>query len=199
MTTKQLSFQSTNWKHRFAHGGSLRKLAKGRGARPLSSREPLHLVFKINKAKMRGGLRGFKSQKIIKFLFQKYAKKFFVRIDQITIQHDHIHVIVRSPRRFYFQSFFKVIAGQIAQVFQKQGLLKSDEELLKPNQGMTATPKGTGLWKYRPFSRVIRGWKAYGIVRDYLQLNELEALGHIPYRKLRLKGLSFSEWSVLWA
>ncbi|MFN8944007.1 MAG: hypothetical protein ACK5WZ_05215, partial [Pseudobdellovibrionaceae bacterium] len=73
MTTKQLSFQSTNWKHRFAHGGSLRKRAKGRGARPLSSREPLHLVFKINKAKMRGGLRGFKSQKIIKFLFQKYA------------------------------------------------------------------------------------------------------------------------------
>ncbi|MFN8945337.1 MAG: transposase, partial [Pseudobdellovibrionaceae bacterium] len=152
MTTKQLSFQSTNWKHRFAHGGSLRQLAKGRGARPLSSREPLHLVFKINKAKMRGGLRGWKSQKIIKFLFQKYAKKFFVRIDQITIQRDHIHVIVRSPRRFYFQSFFKVIAGQIAQVFQKQGLLKSDEELLKPNQGMTATPKGTGLWKYRPFS-----------------------------------------------
>ncbi|MFN8945633.1 MAG: hypothetical protein ACK5WZ_13535, partial [Pseudobdellovibrionaceae bacterium] len=61
-------------------------------------------------------------------------------------------MIVRSPRRFYFQSFLKVIAGQIAQVFQKQGLLKSDEELLKPNQGMTATPKGTGLWKYRPFS-----------------------------------------------
>ncbi|MFN7904063.1 MAG: hypothetical protein ACK5P5_02665, partial [Pseudobdellovibrionaceae bacterium] len=126
--------------------------------------------------------------------------------DQLTIQHDHIHVIVRSPRRFYFQSFFKVIAGQISQVFQKQGLLKSNDELTKSNdellkadRRMTATPKGTGLWKYRPFSRVIRGWKAYGIVRDYLQLNELEALGHIPYRKLRLKGLSFSEWSILWA
>ncbi len=141
---------------------------------------------------MRGGLRGSKSQKIIKFLFQKYAKKFFVRIDQLTIQHDHIHVIVRSPRRFYFQSFFKVIAGQIAQVFQTKGLLKPDDELLKPNQGMTDTPRGTGLWKYRPFTRVIRGWKVYGIVRGYMQLNELEALGHIPYRKLRLKGLSLS-------
>lgn len=192
MATNQLSFQKTIWKHRFAHGGSLRNLAKGRGARPLSSREPLHLVFKIDKAKLCGGLRGNKSQKIIKYLMRKYAKKFFVRIDQFTIQHDHIHIILRSPRRRNFQSFFKVIAGQIAQVFQKEGLLRSDE-------GMTGAPKhGTGLWKHRPFSRVIRGWKAYGIVRDYLLLNELEALGHIPYRTLRLKGLCLSEWRELW-
>ncbi len=194
MRTKQLSFQSTTWKHRFAHGGSLRQLAKGRCARPLSSGDPLHLVFKINRAKMRGGLRGYKSQKVIKFLFRKYAKKFFVGIDQLTIQQDHIHVIIRCPRRSFFQSFFRVIAGQIAQVFHKQGLLRSDEDVTG-----TPTKPGTGLWKYRPFSRVILGRKAYGIVRDYLQLNELEALGHIPYRKHRLKDLSFSEWSVLWS
>jgi hypothetical protein len=58
--------------------------------------------------------------------------------------------------------------------------------------------EGTGLWKYRPFSRVVRGYKAYRIVRDYVQLNEKEITGQIPYRKQRLKGLSSSEWEALW-
>ncbi len=116
---------------------------------------------------MRDGLRALKIQKIIKFLFQKYAKNFFVRIDQITIQHDHIHVIVRSPRRFYFQSFFEVIAGQIAHVFQKQGLLKSDEEQIKLNQGMTGTPKGTAFLAAFP---------------NLSKKNDATAIGHINFR-----------------
>jgi hypothetical protein len=50
----------------------------------------------------------------------------------------------------------------------------------------------------RPFSRVIKGWKAYRIVKDYIQLNIKEALGEIRYNKRRLKGLSTSEWDILW-
>ncbi|MEK6773872.1 MAG: hypothetical protein AABY64_08020 [Bdellovibrionota bacterium] len=68
---------------------------------------------------------------------------------------------------------------------------------------MTDTPetrkKSKKLWKYRPFTRVIRGWKAYRTVTSYVRLNEQEALGNIPYRKLRLKGLSTGEWEILWA
>ncbi|MEK6774395.1 MAG: hypothetical protein AABY64_10665 [Bdellovibrionota bacterium] len=63
---------------------------------------------------------------------------------------------------------------------------------------MTDAPKKQKLWKYRPFTRVIKGWKAYKIVRSYIQLNEREALGVIPYRKTRLKGLSSTEWELLW-
>lgn len=58
---------------------------------------------------------------------------------------------------------------------------------------------GTGLWKHRPFSRVVRGWRAYRIVRDYIQLNELEARGAIPYRESRLKGMSSADWEILWS
>lgn len=58
--------------------------------------------------------------------------------------------------------------------------------------------KATGLWLYRPFTRVIRGWRAYKTVRDYIQLNEKEALGEIPYRPSRLRGLLKSEWESLW-
>ncbi len=54
------------------------------------------------------------------------------------------------------------------------------------------------LWKHRPFTRVIRGWKAYQVVRNYVRLNEQEALGNIAYKKNRLRGLSAGEWEILW-
>jgi putative transposase len=44
----------------------------------------------------------------------------------------------------------------------------------------------------------VRGFKAYKIVRDYIQLNEQEALKKMPYRKERLRGLSMRDWEVLW-
>jgi hypothetical protein len=46
---------------------------------------------------------------------------------------------------------------------------------------------------------VVRGWKAYQTVRDYIQLNEKEATGEIRYKKNRLRGLSAGEWEILWA
>jgi hypothetical protein len=63
----------------------------------------------------------------------------------------------------------------------------------------TGLRKGTGLWKYRPFTRVVRGWKAYQVVRSYIRLNEKEARGEIPYRKQRLRGLSSADWGILWS
>jgi hypothetical protein len=55
------------------------------------------------------------------------------------------------------------------------------------------------LWKYRPFTRVVRGYKAYNIVRDYIQLNEKEATGEIRYSKQRLRGLREEDLSRLWS
>jgi hypothetical protein len=45
----------------------------------------------------------------------------------------------------------------------------------------------------------VRGYKAYNIVRDYIQLNEKEATGEIRYSKLRLRGLLPDELSRLWS
>ncbi len=192
MAQRQQSFSVTKTSDKFSYGGSLRNFALGRSARPLSSKHPLHLVFKINQGMVKSGLRGFQSQKIIRALLQRYSQKFFIRVEHISIQKDHIHMLIRSSRRKNAQSFFRVLAGQIAQVFEKENLLKS----VGP---MTDTPKsGRGgwiggvkkLWKHRPFSRVVLGRRALGIARDYLMLNELEALGIIPYQVKRLRGLN---------
>jgi hypothetical protein len=55
------------------------------------------------------------------------------------------------------------------------------------------------LWKYRPFTRVVFGRRGYMTVQNYIQLNEKEARGEIPYRKERLRGLSMTEWELLWS
>ncbi len=199
---QQMNLGKTNWKFRFSYGGVLRQKRAGRGQRPLSSREPLHLVLKVRREKVKYGLRTWKRFTLIHFLLKKYASKFFIKVEQVSIQGDHLHLLIRTSRRSNFQSFFRVFAGQIAQQFQKEGLLTVER-----NARMTDTPASQapskqtstkGLWRYRPFTRVVRGYRAYKIVRDYVQLNEKEALGQIPYRAERLKGLSNSEWEILW-
>ena len=192
---KQTSFLRTNGQHQFTHGGVLRKKKLCRGARPLSTREPIHAVFKVERARLKHkSLRTPQNFKLVLKIIEKYAKYFSVKVEQLSVQNDHAHLLIRSPRRKPFHHFFRVVAGQIAQRFEKEGLLSR----------MTDTPAqrsktAQSLWKYRPFTRVIRGWKAYKIVRNYIQLNEKVARKEIRYQKKRLKGLSSSDWQILWA
>ena len=189
-SSKQGTLFGSSGVFNLSHGGELRKKKNGRGQRPLSSKEPLHVVFKVVPFQLRlKSLRAPRSFKLILEIVEKYARHFTVKIEQRSVQKDHIHLLIRTSRRKHYHHFFRVIAGQIAQRFEKAGLLSDAQQV-------TDTPK---LWKYRPFSRVVKGWKSYKIVRNYIQLNEKEALGEIKYQKNRLRGLSTSDWQILWA
>jgi len=191
---KQQSFFPTDWRHEFSHGGVLRQLRAGRGTRPLSSRDSIHVVFKVDKTKLRSrSLRSSRCFLITQQTIRKYAKHFGVKLEQCSIQNDHVHLLLRASRRRHFHFFFRVVTGQIA---QRLGL----EGLLAPSS-VTDTPRRYGwrgkLWKFRPFSRVVRSWRAYKITRNYIQLNEKEVIGQIRYQKNRLRGLSSSDWEIL--
>ena len=99
--------------------------------------------------------------------------------------------MVRFSKRSQGQHFLRVVAGQVAQQFKKNGFLVTDTRL--------SPEKTVKLWKYRPFTRVIKGWQPHLTVRNYIQLNLKEASGVIKYKSQRLKGLSSSEWEVLWS
>ena len=212
MKQQRFGFTHTHWKFKHSHGGSLRNFRKGRGVRPLSSRDPLHLVIKANKVHLRTGFRTYRRYFLILKIMDRYSRRFFIKIEQFSVQNDHIHLLIRSTRRSQCHHFFRVFSGQIAQQFEKQGLVNlpkltsvTDTPAVRARtQHVTDTPRVTRktharLWKYRPFTRVVRGWRAYKIVRNYIELNEHEALGRIPYSKLRLKGLSSSEWELVWS
>ena len=185
----QTEFLKTPSKHRYSHGGTLRQLRQGRTSRPLSFKDPIHLVLKANKSHLKSGLRTYRRYFLILNIMETYRKRFFIKIDQFSIQNDHIHLLIKARRRSQYQSFFRVFAGQVAQQMEKQGLAF-----------VADTPRTKlKLWKYRPFTRVVRGWRAYAVVRQYIELNEHEALRRISYSKHRLKGLSSSEWQLIWA
>lgn len=210
---KQQNFEKISWKHRYSHGGILLQKRRGRKARPLSTKATIHVVLKANKTFIRGGFRTKRRFQLIHFISKKYAKYFWVKIDQMSIQADHIHLLVRTSRRAKYLDFFRVLAGQIAQRFEKEGLF------VVQSTGVTDTPDNSAmrkevdvnqngfcvkrpmkLWMYRPFTRVVAGgWKALKTVWNYVQLNEQEALGKIKYRKERLKGLSLADWEILWS
>ncbi|MBC7743458.1 MAG: transposase [Bdellovibrionaceae bacterium] len=184
MGHKQLEFEKVHWKFRDQHGGVLRNKRRGRKARPLTTKAPVHLVFKIDRRKIKKGFRSPHGFAICNQVIKRYAKRFFIKIDQLAIAGDHIHLIIRISRRSFGQYFFRVVAGQIAQRMKNEGLWVTD------------TPF---VWKLRPFTRVIRGWKAYNVARNYVMLNHKEAEGEIAYRKERLRGLSSAEWELLWS
>ena len=187
---KQQAFLQTKSKHRYSAGGKLRNLKDGRGVRPLSPKKPLHAVFKTHKHMLRSGLRTPQNFALVNQVIQKYAKKFFVKLEQFTIQNDHVHFVIRTSKRSNFQAFFRVVAGQIAQQMGKLGRLHIPKTHLPKNQQK--------LWQYRPFTRVVLGFKGFRVVMNYVRLNEKEARGVIPYRKNRTRGLSQDEWEALW-
>ncbi len=205
----QTQFELTSKSQTLKHGGVLRNKRQGRGQRPLSCKESLHVVFKINKIVLKTqSLRTHQNFKLSREIIQKYADRFFVKIEQISIQGDHIHCLVRTTRRSFFHHFFRVVSGQIAQQFEKTDKLRMVIDARGKNRtNMTDTPnirpsnvkRKLRLWMYRPFSRVVRGYKDYKGVRNYIQLNEKEALGEIKYKKDRLRGLSMAEWEILWS
>lgn len=186
----QTEFDKLRWKFRYQHGGSLRSVRRGRKFRPLSTKTSIHIVFKAQRMNLKRGLRSPVGHEICQQILRRYAKRFFVKIEEQAICQDHIHLMIRLSRRSLGQDFFRVVAGQIAQEFGRRGYVVTDT----PRKGVE---KVKAVWKHRPFTRVVLGRKGRWVVRAYVRLNEKEASGKIPYRKTRLRGLSSSEWKLL--
>ena len=182
---KQISLIKTPWQHRFAHGGHLRQSRFGRGARPLSTKASIHLTLKVNQLALPRGLRHPKSQTLFKEVLRKYSKKFFVKIEMLAIEHNHVHLKIRLSKRSLGLHFLRVLPGQFSQRVTDT-----------PNGNRKGQPK---LWIGRPHTRVLVGLSGHLIVRNYVRLNQLEAEGKIQYRKDRLRGLRPNEvQKLLW-
>lgn len=183
------------WNHRRAHGGILRNTRAGRRARPLSSRNPIHLVLKARRECLPGGFRTPRRFKLVHEVCDRYCRRFFIKIEKMSLQGDHIHFLIRPSRRSGVQNFLRVVAGQIAQRLENENLMKLEFH----RRGERSAIEKVRLWMHRPFTRLVWGRRDYRTVMDYIQLNEKEAQGIISYRKERLRGLKAEEWKILWS
>ena len=191
ISTQQQSFGNSPRKNKLVHGGQHRKKRSGRGSRPLSTKQSHHIVFKVQKENLvNKSFRHPKNFAFVQRLLNRYAKKFGIKVEQISYQHNHIHLLAKSSRRANFHNFFRVFSGQIAQNLKVTDTPKSKESI---------RGRAIRLWESRPFTRIVIGFKNLAVTKNYIQLNEKEVTGCISYRKQRLRGMLEKDWKILWS
>jgi REP element-mobilizing transposase RayT len=121
------------------------------------SARPLCTKRTINvvlKAKDFGLARG---QKLIKSEILKAAKKWGVKIYRISVLIDHVHLLIQIPTRMAYRFFIQRVCGAISLKLGVQ-------------------------WLFRPFTRIVEWGRDFKRTCGYVEMNELEAWGYIPYQ-----------------
>ncbi len=173
----QLKFRDPRVKKEQAFGGTLLKKAKNRHDRPVSSKHPMHLVLKSTKAKGRFGFGTTKNSQAIRKLVDAHCSRYGVKCIQYSNNFNHLHLMLKFPSRAVYLRFIRSLTGAIALAVSGASKLTS----------LKAIFGGAKFWDFRPFTRIVYGWRGYSIARDYVLLNRLEALEILPKRNGRLR------------
>ena len=154
-------------KEKSAYGGDLLKTREGRErARPLDTRNTMHLVLRSTKAKGEWSFRKPGNAAALDGIITKFARKYGVKILSLANVGNHLHIHLKLTNRFGYRPFVRAITGAIAMAVTGASRWKK----LKKK----ASDK---FWDYRPFTRVVESFRAYLNLRDYVRINELEGFG----------------------
>ncbi|MAV92018.1 MAG: hypothetical protein CL676_11415 [Bdellovibrionaceae bacterium] len=123
--------------------------------RTLSSKRPTHLVLKANRSTL------FKNRDFIQRTMDRQARKFHHRILTSSIQKNHIHILIRFFDRASYIKFIRALTGLLARKL------------------------GRGLWKFRPFTKVLTWGRETWNVNNYIFKNEMEVFGIWSYQPRR--------------
>lgn len=167
-------------------GGSLTTKSSGRVARPISSKDPMHIVLKSTKAKGQFSF-GYKSNvRKVNEIVQKKCVKYGVKLIEYSNNFTHLHLLAKFPSRAIYLRFIRALTAYLALAVSGASKLKC----LKAIFGKK------GFWDFRPFTRVVKSFRGYKVARDYVVLNQLEALDILPKRKGGLRDVESGEWHL---
>jgi REP element-mobilizing transposase RayT len=123
-------------------------------SRPLDSKLPVHLVLRSHKSAM----RLLKTIKVVDRQVARTCKRHGIRLYQYANVGNHLHLLIKIPRRQRWAPFIRELTGRLAQLVRNQIGFEGD------------------FWTQRPFTRIVLGWqRAFQIAKDYVRLNALEA------------------------
>ncbi len=156
--------------------------AKNRHARPISSKDPMHLVLRSTKAK---GAHSFgnKNAARVRGVVDRNCKRYGVKLIQYSNNFNHLHLLVKFPSRAIYLRFIRSLTGHLVLTVTKANKFAGLKKIFGEN----------GFWDFRPFTRVVRSWRGYVVAKDYVTLNELEALAILPKRGGRLRAVEPGE------
>jgi putative transposase len=161
-------------------GGSLLR-SNPKTQRPLSTKDPIHLILRSSV----GGMRRPKNYGAIHKQLYKSAKKYGIKIYSYSNVGNHLHLLIKLSKRSFWAPFIREVTSRIAFIAQKV----SDRSVHKSHSRLSldkSADKKIKFWKYRPFTRIIGGWKkAFLTVKNYIYLNKLEARGLISRSQIK--------------
>jgi len=150
-----------------AYGGVLLKTRKGRSlSRPLSTNSTMHLVMRSSKAKGKWSFKSRANEIKIRGLVAKFSLKNGIKVLSLANVGNHLHFHIKLSNRYTYNRFIRGLTASIAMAVTGA----SRWNPLKKK----ASDK---FWDYRPFTRIIESYKYFLILRDYIQINNLEGIG----------------------
>jgi REP element-mobilizing transposase RayT len=182
---------------------------KRKGRRPLSTKEPIHLVLRSSWAMGQNSFLRPQNKRPIESLIASLSRKYGVTLYQRAIASNHLHLLVRIECRKSYVAFIKVLSSKIALHVMKNQNFKifkkslRDHIVLRPNTMARSTAGGDGantteiqgkgqkFWQFRPFNRVLTWGRDFKGCTQYVIQNKLEAIGFIKYKA---RNSSYAKW-----
>jgi putative transposase len=151
---KQIQLDLFKDKISLSFGGDLLK-NKRKSARPLSTRDPIHLVLRAERSNLR------RHGKQIRHYWGGFSKRFGVKTYESSLNSNHIHAVIRIHSRRMYTQFIQALCGALTKTLQIKWKVRPFTRIIS----------GWG--------------KAYKAAKDYARLNFLEANGYIDYKPRR--------------
>ncbi len=157
---KQFQFFKASLK---TFGGSLLK-GNPREARPISTRNPIHLVMRSSQARRDYSFLHKNNRAKVENIVVSHAKRLGIRIYGFENVGNHLHMHLLFPSRQAYRNFVRTIAGLIARTVL--GAQRGQASLLKK------------FWDARPYTRIISWGREVTILKKYFSINKLESEGY---------------------
>jgi len=148
---------------RVPHHGGMHAQGKRKTRRPIDRKQALHVIFRSSKAKGRLSLHRFRQA--IATLLQLQSKRWGIRCYEVSINSNHIHLLIKGRDRLGIQNFLRVFPGRVAQI------------VMRTRKGLAGK-----FWDHLVFTRIVAWGRDFFGAKAYVFQNELETRGLIPYR-----------------
>lgn len=175
-----------------SYGGVLLNKRQNRTyARPISTSQTMHLVLRSSQAVGEKSFKTNSNKAAIQNILNKFAIKYGIRIISLANVGTHLHLHIKIARRAGYLCFIRAVTSAIAmhvsgrnrwtaRVSNKS--IATLPELTSVSRAKLSAPK---FWDYRPFTRIVEGFRAFLNMKDYIQINQLEGLG-VPRYQARM-------------
>jgi len=160
-------------------GGTL-LLGKRKMKRPLSTKNPIHLILKSNRKDIfKPGNRSLEN------LIRSQCERFSIHIYDFALNWSHVHLLIRIRDRQDYIKFIRALTSLIAtRVRQFQNEIRNGNLGREPCQSDSDLQK---IFTLRPFTRIINWGRDFKNALSYQILNQFEALGMISRKKKKTK------------